>query len=39
MLSRDLFVGWGADPGELDEVELLVTELDAAGHLVPPVRR
>jgi AcrR family transcriptional regulator len=39
MLARDLFVGWGADPAELDEVELLVTELDAAGHLVPPIRR
>ena len=39
MLARDLFVGWGADPAELDEVELLVAELDSAGHLVPQVRR
>ncbi len=39
MMARDLFLGWGADPALLEAVELLVAELDAAGHLVPPVRR
>jgi AcrR family transcriptional regulator len=37
LMARDLLVGWGADRAELDEIEALVAELDAAGHLVPAV--
>jgi len=36
-LVCDLLAGWGARPDHIDAAMALVDELDAAGHLVPPV--